>query len=171
MPFLRRSTPFRCCGCRFVIGRGRDCIWPLCWARLLGGPSDRRGWNLYFLLVVPLNQNWQRLPSSQHLNQMLLRCPSLLTPSQPRKYPILLQQCLPSRPLGSISTASASDADGEFLPEGIVCATFRKNSRMYWREAGSYWEDMLAICISRLRNKLRVYMASQTSTWKASPSW
>lgn len=41
----------------------------------------------------------QNSPSSQHLNQMLLRRPRLLTPPQPRKNPILPQQRLPRRPL------------------------------------------------------------------------
>lgn len=29
--------------------------------------------------------------------------------------------------------------DGDGVLEGMVCATLRKNSSMYCREAGSYW--------------------------------
>ena len=35
---------------------------------------------------------------------------------------------------------STGDAAGEGVEDGIVCATLRKNSSMYWREAGSYYK-------------------------------
>ena len=35
---------------------------------------------------------------------------------------------------------STGDAAGEGDEDGIVWATLRKNSSMYWREAGSYYD-------------------------------
>ena len=40
---------------------------------------------------------------------------------------------------GSAEGAGVSE-DGDGEPEGMVWATVRKNSSMYWRDWGSYWE-------------------------------
>jgi hypothetical protein len=53
------------------------------------------------------------------------------------------------------------DADGE---DGIDCATERKKSSMYWRDAGSYYENISTI-------KTKYCLARLTSTGYTSLSW
>ena len=66
---------------------------------------------------------------------------------------------------GILVSADGVSATGEEADEGIVWATVRKKSSMYWRDAGSYYD----VEIRKFSGKKGGFQL--TSTGYVSPSW
>lgn len=79
--------------------------------------------------------------------------------------PALLDESSLLAPKGSMGTTSPSCDALADMSAGIVWATLRKKSNMYWREAGSYcWQaSVSALWKAELWSTLRVFRAPAVS--------